>query len=320
MSAEESRVDASSADLRQIKIGSIDRNPDNPRILFRQEEMDELLDSIQRWGIQVPITVFKRGSRFVLIDGERRWRCCLKMNLRTIPALVVEEPDALTNMLLMFNIHGLREQWDLLTIALKLKDIIKLLEEKKGGRPTERELSQETGLKIGVIRRARYLLALPTKYHKMMLKELKKRKSQQVFTEDFFIEMERALTTVQNAMPEVLSKRDEVRQVLIRKFRDKTIDNRVHFRQIAKIARAENVKADPDTARKALRKLFSKNKYSIEQAYEDSVSGLYSERDVITRLNVLIDRLRDLESDSVDDSFRQALNDIVREARRLLKR
>ena len=312
-------MNAASAELRQVPTDKIERNPDNPRILFRQEEMDELLDSIQRWGVQVPITVYKKGKRYVLIDGERRWRCFLKLNLRTIPALVVDEPDPLTNMLLMFNIHGLREQWDLLTIALKLQDIIDLLEEKKGGRPTERELSQETGLKVGVIRRARYLLALPKKYHKMMLSELNKRKSQQVFTEDFFIEMERALTTVERAMPDVLSKRDEVRQVLIKKFRDEVIDNRVHFRQIAKIARAENVKADPEVAKRALRKLFSKNKYSIEQAFEDSVSGLYSERDVLIRLNGLIERLRSLEVDSVDDSFRQALNDIVREARRLLK-
>jgi len=319
MSVDDSRLDAASADLRQIKTESIDRNPDNPRILFRQEEMDELLDSIQRWGVQVPITVYRKGRRFVLIDGERRWRCCLKMNLRTIPALIVEEPDPLTNMLLMFNIHGLREQWDLLTIALKLKEVIDLLYEKKGGRPTEREVSEETGLKIAIIRRAKYLLALPQKYHRMMLKELKKRKSHQVFTEDFFIEMERALTTVERAMPEVLSKKDDARQVLIGKFRNKTIDNRVHFRQIAKIARAENVKADPATAQKALRKLFTKNKYSIEQAFEDSVSGLYTERDVVTRLLGLVDRLRSFDSEAVDESFRAALNDVVREAQRLLK-
>jgi len=153
----------------------------------------------------------------------------------------------------------------------------------------------------------------------MMLQELTKRKSQQVFTEDFFIEMERALTTVERAMPDVLSKRDAVRGVLIKKFRDNVIDNRVHFRQIAKIARAENVQSDPEVAKRALRKLFSRNDYSIDQAFEDSVSGSYSERDILTRLNGLVDRLKHIEVAAVDDSVRKALNDIVREARRLLK-
>lgn len=319
MSAEQGRVGASSAKLSQIRLDQIEKNPDNPRILFRQEEMDELLDSIQRWAIQVPITVYRKGKRYVLIDGERRWRCCLKLNHRTIPALVTSKPDRLTNMLLMFNIHGLREQWDLLTIAFKLKDIIELLEEKNGRRPTERELSQETGLKIGVIRRARYLLALPEKYHKIILRELTKRKSKQVFTEDFFIEMERALTTVERAMPDVLSKRDAVRGVLIKKFRDKVIDNRVHFRQIAKIARAENVHSDPDAAKRALRKLFSKNSYSIKQAFEDSVLESYSERDILTRLNGLLEKLKNIDVDVIDDSVRKALNNIVQEARRLLR-
>ena len=319
MFAEPTRVEASTADLKQIRLDLIEKNPDNPRILFRQEEMDKLLDSIQWWGVQVPITVYKKGKRFVLIDGERHWRCCLKLNHRTIPAMVTSEPDPLTNMLLMFNIHALREQWDLLTVALKLKDIIELLEEKKGSKPTERELSEETGLKIAVIRRARYLLAVPKKYHVMMLKELTKPKSKQVFTEDFFIEMERALTTVERAMPDVLSKRDQVRGVLIKKFRDNVIDNRVHFRQIAKIARAENVKADPKAAKRALRQLFSKNSYSIEDAFEDSVSEYYGERDILTRLNGLWEKLKSVESGAVDDSVRAALNNIVREARRLLK-
>jgi ParB/RepB/Spo0J family partition protein len=319
MSTELSRVDASHADLKQISLDRIERNPDNPRILFRQEEMDELLDSIQRWGVQVPITVFKKGSRFVLIDGERRWRCCLKLNHRTIPALVATEPDRLTNMLLMFNIHGLREQWDLLTIALKLREIIELLEESKGGKPTERELSEETGLKIGVIRRARYLLVLPAKYHDMMLKELQKPKTKQVFTEDFFIEMERALTTVGRAMPEVLSKRDDVRRVLIKKFRNQVIDNRVHFRQIAKIARAESVQSDAKAAERALRKLFSDNNYSIEDAFSDSVSESYGERDILVRVNGLLNKLKHIESASVDESLRSALNQILKEVRRILK-
>jgi ParB family transcriptional regulator, chromosome partitioning protein len=119
--------------------------------------MNTLTASIRRYGIQVPIIVYAEGSHFVLIDGERRWRCARKLNLPRIPALVKEKPSRLNNLLLMFNIHALREQWDYLTIARKLSDVISLFKkENKDRDPTEIELSELTGLTRGQIRRCRF--------------------------------------------------------------------------------------------------------------------------------------------------------------------
>lgn len=312
-------VETAPAMLKNVSVDQIHHNPDNPRLVFRPSDLDDLLLSIRRYGVQVPISVYREGRTYVLIDGERRWRCCLKLNKRTIPALVQDKPDPLTNLLLMFNIHALREQWDLLTIAMKLPRIIKLLEQQHGTRPTERELSEHTGLTRGVIRRCRLLMDLPDVYQQEILKELKKPKSDQLLTEDFFIEMERALKTVENAMPEVIPEKDDVRQILIQKFKDKVIDNRVHFRQMAKIARADNVEADPAAAQRALHRLFQENEYSIEKAYQDSVSEAYSERDLLTRVNSLIHQLQDCDVESLDDEVRGALRELVRNARVLLK-
>ena len=94
-------IDATNADLRDIPVEKIDRNPENPRIVFRPAEMETLQESISQHGVQVPISVFRKDKRFVLIDGERRWRCCLKLNQKTIPALVQEEPDPLKNLLVV---------------------------------------------------------------------------------------------------------------------------------------------------------------------------------------------------------------------------
>ena len=312
-------VEPAQSELKHIFVDRIHRNPDNPRLVFRPSDLDDLLLSISRYGVQVPISVYREGRTYVLIDGERRWRCCLKLNKRTIPALLQDKPDPLTNLLLMFNIHALREQWDLLTIALKLPKIIDLLEQQNGSPPTERELSEHTGLRRGVIRRCRLLMDLPDEYKQEILKELKKPKADQLLTEDFFIEMERALKTVENAMPDVIPKKDDVRQVLIQKFKDKVIDNRVHFRQIAKIARADNVEADRAAAERALHRLFEKNKYSIERAYQDSVSEAYSERDLLTRVNSLIDQLEDYDVEALDDEVRGALRELVRRAKVLLE-
>src|SRR5271155_5606646 len=122
--------DVAQSELLEIRVDQIDRNPENPRIYFRAAELETLLSSIRKIGVQVPISVYRSHGRYVLIDGERRWRCSLKLNKKTIPALVQGKPDALGNLLFMFNIHALREQWDLLTIALKLPRVISLLDAK----------------------------------------------------------------------------------------------------------------------------------------------------------------------------------------------
>jgi ParB family transcriptional regulator, chromosome partitioning protein len=298
--------------LKLIDVDLIDRNPENPRIIFRPGELSQLTESIRKHGVQVPIAVYREGRRYVLIDGERRWRCSIKLNRTNIPALIQDKPDRLSNLLLMFNIHALREQWDLLTIAMKLPIVIDLLKNRNGREPTEREISSETGLLMGVVRRCKLLMALPEKHKQIILKELQKPKSEQKLTEDFFIEMERSLKTVERAMPSLVKElgKEAMRETLISKYKAGTISNRVDFRQIAKIARAERVSADPVQATKSLKKLFSDNQYSIENAYESSVAYAYDERDLLTRVNSLTAQLGQFDSDSVDEETIQALEDL----------
>jgi ParB family chromosome partitioning protein len=91
--------------LKDIPLDLIDPNPDNPRMYFRQEELDNLLVSIKKYGVQVPISVYQDGDRYIIIDGERRWRTSKKLNLKTIPAIVQPKPSDLENLLMMFNIN-----------------------------------------------------------------------------------------------------------------------------------------------------------------------------------------------------------------------
>ena len=92
---------------RKINPRRIQRNLDNPRLIFRQDEMENLMFSINRLGIQVPLTVYEDEDVYRLIDGERRWRCARKLNLRTVPVLVQDKPTELENLLPMYNIHAL---------------------------------------------------------------------------------------------------------------------------------------------------------------------------------------------------------------------
>lgn len=306
--------------LESIPIDLIIQNPENPRIIFRQEELDNLFVSIKKFGVQVPISVYKEKSKYVLIDGERRWRTCRKLNFKTIPAVINDKPTPLDNLLIMFNIHSLREQWDYFTIANKLTIVIALLEKKEGCPPNEADLSNETGLTRGTIRRCKMLIDLPPRFKNIILDELQKPKSKQRFSEDFFLEMEAALKTVKNNLPEAISDIDEVRDVLISKYDEGTINNIVDFRKIAKIATApKNVDFDQDEAKKALNTIFAKNNQSIDQIYNKTVSFLYDEKKLVTNFSHLLVYIRKLtpaekKDEEIRESLieiRQAINEII---------
>jgi ParB family transcriptional regulator, chromosome partitioning protein len=292
-----------SSDRRQLKQLSpdlIQRNPENPRIFFRSEEMDTLLSSIRRYGIQVPITVYSDGDHFVLIDGERRWRCASKLNLKSIPALIQPKPSQLQNLLLMFNIHALREQWDYLTIASKLPNVIELYtKENDGQKPKENELSEITGLTRGQVRRCQFLLDLPQKYRRMLEDELEKPKTLQVLSEDFFIEMERALKTVRSRVPAAIPDLNQARDSLIVKFRKKVIKNITDFRKLSKIATSiDNLGVRENRARTAITTIFnSANEVSIETIYAEHFEGRYDERKLTLNLDSLLDYLGDMEDE-----------------------
>lgn len=308
----------STGTLADVPVAKIQPNKDNPRLTFRQSELEELQESIRQFGIQVPIAVFKKSSNFILIDGERRWRCASKLNLKTIPALIQKEPGDLENLLLMFNIHALREQWDLMTIALKLPKISKLLVEETGRPPTEIELSARTGLSRSVIRRGRLLTNLPDRYQKMLLDELTKPKSKQLLSEDLFIEMEKSLKTVSRAMPGLIEDINAARDVLLDKYKDKVYENIVDLRKIAKIARAEAVDADSGKAKRAIKRLLTDPKYSINRAWDETVSVAYAERDVLSRIEQLLERLGEIRASDIDEDVRERLEELVALSREIL--
>jgi ParB family transcriptional regulator, chromosome partitioning protein len=310
---------SSNAKLEDIRVDKIKPNPDNPRLTFRQGELDELQESIRLYGVQVPIAVYRDGPNYVLIDGERRWRCASKLNQKTIPALVQEKPSPLQNLLLMFNIHSLREEWDLLTIALKLPQVIKLLQQEKDRQPTEAEISNATGLTRSIIRRSKLLMDLPSYYKDKLLDELKRPKAKQQLSEDFFIEMEKALKTVKRAMPGIVEDVNGTRDILLEKYESGVIKSIIDFRKVAKIARAGNVGADTKKAETALRKLFTLKSYSIDRAFEETVSGAYAERDIVSRIEALLARLEEAPDDAIDDDVREKLGELVERAQALLE-
>lgn len=83
-----------SVGVRIVPLDRIESNPQQPRLAFNQETLDELAASIREHGVLQPILIRPRGPhRYQLIAGERRWRASKLAGLETIPALIEEIDD-----------------------------------------------------------------------------------------------------------------------------------------------------------------------------------------------------------------------------------
>ena len=83
-----------SVGVRIIPVDRIDSNPQQPRLAFNQETLDELAASIREHGVLQPILVRPVGpNTYQLIAGERRWRASRQAGLDSIPALIEEIDD-----------------------------------------------------------------------------------------------------------------------------------------------------------------------------------------------------------------------------------
>ncbi len=100
------------ASFAEVPVTAIRPNPKQPRTVFDDDDMAELVHSIREIGVLQPIVVRPvsdgddDGIRFELIMGERRWRATQEAGLETVPAIVKEtDDDDLLRDALLENLH-----------------------------------------------------------------------------------------------------------------------------------------------------------------------------------------------------------------------
>ena len=79
--------------VQTLKITEVEPNRNQPRKQFDEEALEELADSIKRYGLIQPIVVTKKDGYYQIIAGERRWRASKKAGLSTIQAIVREDDE-----------------------------------------------------------------------------------------------------------------------------------------------------------------------------------------------------------------------------------
>ncbi|WP_049576047.1 ParB/RepB/Spo0J family partition protein [Streptomyces sp. SBT349] len=95
------------AHFAELPLDSITPNPRQPREVFDDDALAELVTSIKEVGLLQPVVVRQLGpERYELIMGERRWRACRHAGLEHIPAIVrATEDDQMLLDALLENLH-----------------------------------------------------------------------------------------------------------------------------------------------------------------------------------------------------------------------
>jgi len=158
--------------LDYVDVDEISPNPSNPREPISKHEIADIKESIRTMGgVLVPIVVYRDGDRYVLLDGERRWRACKELSgedsdrFKKIPANIIEKPPTpVQNLETMFNIHQKRKEWSTAAIAEAIGELIKLK-----GSLSVAELKKLTGLNDVSVTDALILLRFPGDIQKRCL-------------------------------------------------------------------------------------------------------------------------------------------------------
>lgn len=278
---------------REFSYEDLNPNPQNPRRLFDLKPLHILEQSIRQNGILVPLTVYqeKRNKKFYILDGERRWRCAQSIESDPddphpvpVPANIVEPPSPLANILYMFNIHNLRQPWDLMPTALSLKIVIDETNE-----TDEHKLAEITQLSDPNVRRCKILLTFADKYQRMMLQP----DPDERIKANFFIELLPVLD-LYGKLPKNRrggKTRGQLVDHFLGMYKANTIKSVIHFRRILEaqdhlagteredefLSAAETLATD---AAQTIRKLFDplvaevKSAVSAEEACRDFLAKL----------------------------------------------
>lgn len=148
-----------------LSISEIVRNPNQPRKTFDEDKLAELADSIRQNGVLQPILVRRKGQKYEIVAGERRYQASKLAGLKEIPAVVREiDDDKVFQLALIENLQ---------------RSDLSPIEEAKGYKQllTSRSLTQEELAKIlsksrSAIANTLRLMDLPVEVQHMMEQEL----------------------------------------------------------------------------------------------------------------------------------------------------
>ena len=258
-------------ELRELDIASVIPNDNNPRLDFPQDELDRLTDSIDLEGVLVPIVVYPKDGKYVLIDGERRFRCARDLGHTKIPALITVERSEREALQQMFNIHLIREPWRDIPTAKALQRLADEIKKSEHRDPNDKELRDLTGLSIERVRQLRYIITLPDEWQNYI--------REGAIPLNFFWELKKNVIDVLRVKrPEILKEYGEqqVNRAFVEKRLDQVITDTVSLRKVSPIIKfaaqdASSNETNESTLDASIKELIENPEITIDDVYEETV-------------------------------------------------
>ena len=120
-------VNSNESEILSIPVHKIIKNKQQPRKVFKEQEIKDLADSIAQNGQIAPVVVRESGNQYELIVGERRWRATQLLNKDTISAIIVNV-DEKTSAVMSIVENVQREDLNPMEEAESLKRLIEEFE------------------------------------------------------------------------------------------------------------------------------------------------------------------------------------------------
>ena len=148
-----------------IPLNDIEPNRAQPRTRFDEDALQELADSIKQYGIIEPIVVQKKGNRFEIIAGERRWRAARIAGLKKVPVVIKEySEDEIFTIALIENIQ--RQDLNPIEEAVAYQKLIQELKLKQD------EVAEKVSKSRTAITNSMRLLKLDPRVQQMLINEM----------------------------------------------------------------------------------------------------------------------------------------------------
>jgi ParB family transcriptional regulator, chromosome partitioning protein len=296
-------------ELKSLMVSSIRPNDENPRQIFTEEELKRLSASIETEGILVPVVVVpddQTEDRYVLVDGERRWKCARELGLERIPAVIAGRLNKQQNLLHMFNIHMVREPWEDMPTAWALEKVIA-----HTGIESDRDLSDLTGVSVDRIRRLKHALALPEEYQQYIFRR--------EVPLNFFWELKQnVIEPLAKLRPNIWTQygSNDILKAFVDKRFNETLTDTVSLRKVRTIINLAAREADepgaPSLLDQTLRNLIDDRATSIDEAYSDSVEMIVEADKLERRTANMLTGFERLLKRANDDTERENIRRIGR--------
>lgn len=298
-----------------IAPSKISVNKENPRIIFDEESLGKLRESIRNVGILVPLTVYEDPDLgYVLLDGERRLRCARDLGLKEVPANIIAKPNPLENILRMFNIHIVRKQWSLVETAISVNKIAELI-----GDDRDKSLADLIGLTPSQIRSYKQVMTLPQNARQIMIDFERSRSAKG--RPSLLIEMLPVLKIIERDYPKIWSHSDSGANLVesfVSKYNKDIITNVTHFRLLRKTLLSFKRGVDRNQVEYAFRN-FLDTEMSLDDLFEDVARKAYALERVLKECEKLTSDLPALSIKELDKKELDQLRNAVEELDKRLR-